>query len=70
MSQETIAVSVEGQTAKITLVTPEAMLGLKSEQKIPGPCLPLCSPTACLPGILPLPKPCLPDLMPKPPKPT
>lgn len=59
----------DGLLAEVTLVTPQVMLSMETEQKIPGPCNPLCTPTACLPGILPL--PCHPDCFPKliPPKP-
>ncbi len=44
----------------------------RKDSQIPGPCQPLCSPTACLPGLPPLPchPSCFPVLIPPtPPKP-
>ncbi|KKR85816.1 MAG: hypothetical protein UU32_C0033G0002 [Candidatus Woesebacteria bacterium GW2011_GWB1_41_10] len=56
--------------AEIIEVT--AGVGSKVDHNIPGPCQPLCSPTACVPGLLPLPchPSCFPVLIPPtPPKP-
>lgn len=85
MEPKPIRVQPEGEVvAEITLVTPQAVLGLEEWENLnppfpcapPTPCIPLCGP-ACIPAMLP--NPCLPDLLkdclpklipPPPPKPS